>query len=251
MSEQDRMAEEREARAGEYVIGTMPADEREAFERELPSVPALQAAVRAWEERLADLVSLVPDQTPDPAVWAALERALERKTQRESASTAAPEYLSAAAMAGSLLPLRRSRARWRGAAAAMTALAAGLALFVTSTVWRDKGTSYLAVINRGGDLPALVVEVDTGAGVVHVRSLAAETPTGRSLELWLIAPGGTPRSLGLVDQPRRDRAMPAAAKGGDLAGATLAVSVEPKGGSTTGGPTGPVIYSGKLLPEEP
>ena len=34
-----------------------------------------------------------------------------------------------------------------------------------------------------------------------------------------------------------------------LAGGTFAVSVEPEGGSPTGLPTGPVVYSGKLIRE--
>jgi anti-sigma-K factor RskA len=90
--------------------------------------------------------------------------------------------------------------------------------------------------------------VDTRAGLVTVRSVGAETPADHSLELWYIAAaGGTPRSLGLVDQKRRQAVLPAAARTGDLAGATLAVSVEPPGGSKTGAPTGPVIYSGKLI----
>ncbi len=254
----DPMSEqEREARAGEYVIGTLPADERTAFERDLQGDPALQAMVHAWEEGLAGLADLVPDEAPDPQVWAALERTLERMTRRDIANPAAPapDYLSLAANAAAL---SRSRARWRATAAVMTAMAAALALFVASTIWRetslqktglrDHGTSYLAVVNRGGDLPALVVQVDTASGVVHVRSVAAETPTGRSLELWYIAAaGGAPRSLGLVDRPTRDAAIPAVAQGGNLAGGTLAVSVEPQGGSTTGGPSGPVVYSGKLI----
>ena len=37
--------------------------------------------------------------------------------------------------------------------------------------------------------------------------------------------------------------------GATATGATFAVSVEPPGGSTTGGPTGPVVYSGKLVRE--
>ncbi len=40
--------------------------------------------------------------------------------------------------------------------------------------------------------------------------------------------------------------VPAALRQG-AEGGSLAVSVEPKGGSPTGSPTGPVIYSGKLV----
>jgi anti-sigma-K factor RskA len=39
--------------------------------------------------------------------------------------------------------------------------------------------------------------------------------------------------------------------GGVSEGAVLAVSLEPHGGSPTGQPTGPVVYSGKLILENP
>jgi anti-sigma-K factor RskA len=70
---------------------------------------------------------------------------------------------------------------------------------------------------------------------------------GHSHELWIIPADGKPRSLGLVsgDGPHRmavDEAMaPMFAEA-----ATLAVSVEPEGGSPGPGPTGPVVASGAL-----
>ena len=70
------------------------------------------------------------------------------------------------------------------------------------------------------------------------------------LELWYVAAGQAPRSIGLLDRPETRAALPAVARGGDITGATLAVSVEPPGGSTTGAPTGPVVYSGKLIREQ-
>ena len=76
--------------------------------------------------------------------------------------------------------------------------------------------------------------------------VAAKAPSGRSLELWYIGDDKTPRAMGLVDKEPATMAMPADAT---PSGATLAVSVEPPGGSTTGGPTGPVVYSGQLIRE--
>ena len=107
------------------------------------------------------------------------------------------------------------------------------------------GESYVAAVNRGGDKPALLVRVDLGSRKVTVRSVAADTPNGRSLELWYIAGGKPPRSMGIVEQASRTLPMPTDA---DTA-ATFAVSVEPVGGSRTGGPTGPVVYSGQLIKE--
>ncbi len=91
---------------------------------------------------------------------------------------------------------------WRGVTAGALALAAALALFVIDRALlapAQQGKSYVAVVNRGGDAPALIVRVDTASRTVYVRPLAAETPAGRSLELWYINAGQAPKSLGLVE----------------------------------------------------
>jgi anti-sigma-K factor RskA len=70
---------------------------------------------------------------------------------------------------------------------------------------------------------------------------------GRTPELWVIPADGKPRSLGVVPEkaaaamtvPPEHRAMLAE-------GVTLAVSLEPEGGSPTGAPTGPVVMTGTM-----
>lgn len=79
-----------------------------------------------------------------------------------------------------------------------------------------------------------------------VTPVAAEAPAGHSLELWYIGDDKPPRPMGLIDKSPATMSIPAGAGG---AGATFAVSVEPPGGSTTGAPTGPVVYKGTLIQE--
>ncbi|MEM1233705.1 MAG: anti-sigma factor, partial [Pseudomonadota bacterium] len=69
---------------------------------------------------------------------------------------------------------------------------------------------------------------------------------GRDHELWLILPGEAPVSLGLLDAQGRVIADLSIVPAEVLAGATLAVSDEPDGGSTTGAPTGAVLAVGNL-----
>ena len=65
----------------------------------------------------------------------------------------------------------------------------------------------------------------------------------RSLELWAVPAQGVPRSLGVL--PGGSGVVALRAK--VLAGAdTLAVTIEPAGGSPTGAPTGPIVYAGKF-----
>ncbi|WP_128566456.1 anti-sigma factor, partial [Methylobacterium crusticola] len=143
--------------------------------------------------------------------------------------------------------LRPALRRWRRAALAAGALAAGLAVFIALERLPPAGAQYVAVVNRGGALPALVVRVDTRAGAVQVRSLSAEAPPDRSLELWVIPKGEAPRSLGLLSAAPATRLALPAAERARLDDAVLAVTVEPPGGSPSGAPTGPPVYSGALL----
>ncbi|WP_342162732.1 anti-sigma factor domain-containing protein [Methylobacterium sp. SD21] len=220
--------------AGEYVLGTLPPEERAAFARALAGDAALRALVAGWETRLAPLAVATPPVAPSPATWAGI-----------AARTGGTP--GAVAGGAQIIRLERAARRWRVAAMGAGALAAGLALWIAAGPRpAPEGAQYLAVVDRGGALPALIVRVDLGGGLVQVRSLAAETPPDRSLELWYVGAGAAPRSLGLVTDASARLPVPAALRQG-AEGGSLAVSVEPKGGSPTGAPTGPVIYSGKLV----
>ena len=70
---------------------------------------------------------------------------------------------------------------------------------------------------------------------------------GQSYELWLLpADSGAPISLAVLGALDAQVAVPARYAEGLRAGAKLAVSVEPAGGSPTGAPTGPVILVGDV-----
>lgn len=224
--------------AAEFALGTLTADERAAFVHDLAADVELAAAVHRWEGRLAELAHQTRPVQPSPAVW-------ERVSARLDAEQ--PNVVPFASVAR----LSRSRGLWRAAAVAATSLAAALALFIASEKLElgPAKPTLVAVVNRSGELPALIVRVDPRGGIVQVRSLAAETPENRSLELWSIAGTQAPKSLGVVD--RAAYMVLPAGEAGRLEGATIAVTVEPRGGSPTGNPTGPVVYSGKLVPEKP
>ena len=78
-----------------------------------------------------------------------------------------------------------------------------------------------------------------------LRAVAEAAPPGdRGFELWAIAPGAKPQSLGVIPADGRLALgrLPLALG----AGTVLAVSIEPKTGSPTGQPTGPVVATGDL-----
>jgi anti-sigma-K factor RskA len=111
------------------------------------------------------------------------------------------------------------------------------------------GGRYVAIVDAGGHQPALIAEVDTASGLIRIRTLEAAAPAGRSLELWHVPQGKPPRSLGLLKAGADLQTIKDALAEGPVGG-LIAVSVEPEGGSPSGAPTGPVIYSGQLVPVE-
>ena len=232
----------RDAEAFEYALGTGSREERRAFARELELDPALASAVQYWDERLAALAASVPPEAPSAGLLDAISSRLGRGTAPHVADVVDRSEVAR---------LRRSRTVWRGIAAGAGSLAAALALWIAAGQFppaQPEG-NLVAVVNRSGDLPALIVRVDQRSGIVQVRSVAMEAPSGRVLELWSVAPGGAPRSLGVVGTGVTRNTLPG--DRGLAPGVTLAVSVEPPGGSPTGSPTGPVVYSGRLIAETP
>ncbi|KQT83013.1 anti-sigma factor [Methylobacterium sp. Leaf466] len=225
--------DERDLRAAEYVLGTLPAAERAALDLERTLDPATEAAVRGWERRLAPLDSVGPDVVPDAGIWSRIAASLPGRRRTSAAND------------NRVAALARQVRLWRGTALAAGGLAAGLALFVAVGAWPvGRGEPrYVAVVSRSGESPALIVSVDLAAGTAQVRPVAAETPDGRSLELWYVE-GGAPKTLGVIGGSARRVTLP---KGEANPEGLFAVSVEPPGGSPTGQPTGPVVYSGKLI----
>jgi anti-sigma-K factor RskA len=72
-------------------------------------------------------------------------------------------------------------------------------------------------------------------------------PADRVRELWLIPEAAKPISLGLVGAVgTQRRILPATLAARFAAGATIAISDEPNGGSPTGQPTGSVLAAGSL-----
>lgn len=236
------MSAELDNDAAEYVLGTLPADERARFAERLRTDGTLRDDVNRLQARLAPLDELAAPMAPRPEVWANIER--------QTLRTAAPNVTAESAGAN-VVALRRRLNVWRGSTFIAGALAAGLAAIVvldrTSVAPVVEGGRYVAVVDSGGHEPALIAEVDTTSGIIRVRSVQAQTPAGKSLELWHVEEGKAPRSLGVL-QAGLD-AQSIKDKAGPISG-LLAVSVEPEGGSPSGAPTGPIVYTGKLIPIE-
>ena len=71
--------EQTRALAGEYVLGTLSPDEREAVERELEHDESLRREVSFWQNAFAELEDQesAPASPPSPSVWQAIEQSLD------------------------------------------------------------------------------------------------------------------------------------------------------------------------------
>lgn len=206
--------------AAEYVLGTLPHAERQSFAARLRDEAALRAAVAAWEARLHPLAADYGEIAPPPAVWHRIETRLFRTQDR-----------------GAKARLWSGRmGRWILAGGGL-ALAAMLGWAVLRPL--------PAPVSQSGQVIAtlqaedLRIEARHDGQTLDIQRIAGpDAAPGRDYELWLIAPGAAPQSLGLLRGPalRLTRAAPPA-------GWVLAVSLEPLGGSPTGAPTGPVLGS--------
>jgi anti-sigma-K factor RskA len=115
--------------------------------------------------------------------------------------------------------------------------------------------SHVAVLLDKYARPMMVADLDVAEGRLVLR-LKIKPPrdfTDKALEVWLVPPDGRPRSLGLL--PSVEGGTTVALNlphdiAEALASSELAVSLEPSGGSTTGAPTGPVLFSGDVIPVE-
>lgn len=226
-----------------YVLGITSEAERRGFADGLRSDPALAAKVAAWNERLAPLAGTVPPVVPARDLLPEILQRIDVLDENKVVAFRGRDELAG---------LRRSRTVWRGIAVTASALAAALALALgLERAVQPPDRTFVAAINRSGDLPALIVRVNAATGIVQVRSVSVEVPSDRALELWSVVAGTPPRSLGVVSSGPATKLR----LEGDTTrlrdGITVAASVEPKGGSPTGLPTGPVVYSGRLIAETP
>jgi RNA polymerase sigma factor (sigma-70 family) len=76
--------------AGEYVLGTLHAEQRREVQTHQALEPALREAVQRWEARLLPLTRLAPPESPSAQLWARIEASLNAKAQAQAQALAEP-----------------------------------------------------------------------------------------------------------------------------------------------------------------
>lgn len=231
--------------AAEYVLGTLDASERVAVAARRLREPALDAAIVAWERRLAPLDAATAPATPLIDVLSRIEDQLDARL---------PSVSGRGDGTARILALERRVGFWRRTAAAASAIAAALALVVglrETLLPVQQPKNFVAVFQKDDQQPAFLLSIDLETRQLVIRPVTAEPLRERTYQLWIVDPSvdPVPRSLGLIESSLTEptRKTLASLEPDVLRRATFGISVEPVGGSPTGRPTGPALH-GKLLP---
>jgi len=238
--------------AAEHALGTLRGGSRRRLETLAHSDNTVRRALDTWRRRIEAIAELQPGQTPPESVWLAIEARLGLKLH--SARTTPP-------------PVKTDNARvrverwfdnlnfWRGwsmvaTVAAVLALAVALRplLPASSTSPAEAAKiAYVAVLHDQASQSTLLVTWDDAHSTMNLRKLA-DYPlrSDQALQLWGLPSQGHPVSLGVI-KPGAGYSVKLSERPQNYP--VLAVSVEASGGSRNpDGPTGPVVYSGKLVP---
>jgi anti-sigma-K factor RskA len=229
--------------AAEYVLGTLTREERQVVADRRVTDKALDRAIEAWERRLAPLLENISPVAPSPNLYNKIRAQIG--SPQQVISLKAREQL-----------LARRAARWRNAFVGATAVAACLVgvLGYRETVGRDEARQYVAVLDSGDDLPAFLLTVDTRTKMCVITAVNPPTQSAKTYQVWMVSDKmPKPKSLGMVNKPGEMQMMPMQSRSEMdlLMNASFAVSVEPMGGSPTGAPSGPVMFTGKLVQATP
>lgn len=213
-----------EALAAEYVLGVLDIGERATVFDRVRRDSTFAARVARWQERLVPLDAETPELAPPPDMLNRIE--------------------------ARLFPAPAPRPRWRfalglfGGALAAAAVAVVLLVVVPLQPGPDapEPRETLRAELVAEDATLVFAALWREDGLLQVRRISGDDAgAGQDYELWLIGADGVPASLGLLRGPSAQATVPNLG-----AGLTLAVSLEPEGGSTTGAPTGPVLAAAPL-----
>jgi anti-sigma-K factor RskA len=216
--------------AAEYVLGTLRGQARARFQQHMRESARVRQEVWFWEEQLGLMLSAVPSAKPLPARhWQRIEQRL---------------WGVAPASAGRWW-------RWWGTAATAVSLLLAVVLWWSPPQQQQASAPAFATILQDEGLQHWSLGLSADGRQLRITSLNAKAAdAGLDYELWIVPADSAPLSLGTIQPSQSVRTVQLTAE--QMAALQsqqlLAVSLEPAGGSTTGVPTGPVLYTGVLVP---
>ena len=214
-----------DALAVDFILGAMRGAARRRFQQLIMAKPAVRQTVWRWEQHLNPLAESLPATLPNQRVWQHIQQRLGWAGPQivELRSTRRPVWVGLAPAASLLLAVVMLRPMF------ISPPQQEIAVFQTSDA---KAWWLVSKADR-----KLTVKATTAVGEKQLNDY----------QLWMLpANGAAPVSLGLLPQQGEQILdWPAAADGITIA--ALAVSLEPRGGSPTGAPTGPVLFTAEII----
>lgn len=225
-----RTQERIEHLAAEYVLGSLVGGARRRFERWMVDDHRVRQEVWFWEAQLGNLAGVVPGQEPPGRVWNAIESRLW---------PASPTVQTGRSWF------------WLWSALASSAAVAMLVILLAVPEPAPEPGYHLAgaIVPGENQAPLWLISERIQDNQLNLKPVAAtRADFGKDYELWIVPEGETPISLGVIPV------------GGDVTvsltpvtrkalqeSRTLAISLEPAGGSPTGAPTGPILHMTRLV----
>lgn len=235
----------RDLLAAQYVLGTLRGGARKRFESLAAKRSDWQQAAEWWLTRLHLLADTVPSVEPRRELWQKIQTRLY----------------------GVQTPTKTGWfGWWQGLALGSSAIAAVLAVILVThepqqieaptittaqaptPVTEPTKIALLASADAKPGWMLALAKNKAGKPEMRVTVMASLKPQAdKSFELWILPPDkSAPISLGVLPQQGSQQVVVSEKTAILLADSGLAVSLEPVGGSPTGGPTGAVLYQGKL-----
>jgi anti-sigma-K factor RskA len=198
------------------------------------------------------IVMRPPGVRPDQV--AALDQRLAGIEGKLAAAAATPDRISA--LDERLARIESGTTGLAQTPAELSALTKRLASIENRINTIEPAPSHVAFLTDKDKRPMMEAQIDVVDGRLVLRlnlSLYSDT-ANKTLEVWMVPPdGGAPQSIGFFPSGKGGTAAvlvlpPEIAKALAGSASALAVSLEPAGGSPTGLPTGPVLFSGNVVP---
>lgn len=170
----NKLSPEESSLAFEYVLGTLDAQEREAFEQQMRRDHSIADEVLYWEKHLEMQSSDIVELAPDPKSFSIIQ---DRIAKQHDSSSDVSNPLS------SFFDFLFS---WKTATASMFAVllvVVGLSTFTNNTV-TGPNTDYVAVLLNEAEQPVLTALTASEGQTLHLKWESFEKPEDGSLQLW-------------------------------------------------------------------
>jgi anti-sigma-K factor RskA len=222
--------------AAELALGVLDGDERAAALLRMLADPTFAREVEVWRAHFATLFL----SWPEAEAPVGLEQRIERSVDEAPAAN------------------DNGKLRFWQSLSGIALVAAACLLFALVTrapvpppiqpAPQETAMPMVATLGGTDKTAAKAAAVyDKTKGEIRI-AWANFAPKGKSAQLWMIGGDGVPHSLGLLASTGETRMrLPEQTRAHLASGMTLAISIEPLGGSPTALPTGPVVATGSLI----